>query len=567
MRLVIFSSVSPDALRHLLWRLELDLPEVTVAGVLYETARPPLPRAKRIRRFVKHLRNPAFLRYVGYRAASGVAAKAGRAFDAALRAIHGAPAEPNGAALSIGLLAEACRGRGVPFHVTADLHDAESLAFVREQRADLGLIYGTRILRPPLFTLPARGSVNIHKHKLPDYRGGGAAGLWELLDACPQQTVTVHRVVEEVDAGAVIGERSFPIEPLDTLESVQLKADVIGVDLIVDVLRDEARGACVERPQPLGGRLFRGCQPHDQHALHRRIRKSRARWRPSYTRPIVKRLLRLPLLPLMAFRNHQRRRSGRFPIIVLFHHLTSDRPKRMALPTAAFLRHVRFLKRHYRIASIDQAVDLLRSGRVDAPTVVLTLDDGYAENFVGLRAIAELEQVPFTICVCTQHVADRSALAHDVARGEHGFPSMGWDEARYLDRHGVTIASHTRTHFDCGQGDYSRLVEEIAGSRRDLEEGLGRRVEVFAFPKGMPQNIPPLANALALQHYPIVMSAACGPNLPPMQPPMELRRYAHPDSILELELQLQELLDPPVPPRPVHAGAALSAAASPPARG
>lgn len=239
----------------------------------------------------------------------------------------------------------------------------------------------------------------------------------------------------------------------------------------------------------------------------------------------------------------------------------------MGLPTAQFARHIRYLKKHYRIVSLEEAIARLRSGPIDAPTVVLTFDDGYAENFNGLRAVAELERVPVTVCVCTAHVAARSELAHDLARGERGFSSMGWDEVRYLDRHGVTIASHTRTHFDCGQGDYARLVEEIAGSKRDLEVALGREVMAFAFPKGMPQNIPPLANGLAMQHYPVVMSAACGPNVAPMQPPMEIRRYALPDSLLELELQLQELLDPPVPPRPIAGGLAVPSTAVRSARG
>ena len=566
MRVVVFSSVAPHVLRHLLWRLAIDLPDARVVGVLYETARPALPRAKRVQRFLRLLGDRQFIRYVGHRVVTAGTACAGRMLDAALRFVHAAPAEPNGPPLSVEALSEQAQADGISFHVTADVHDAASLAFVRELRADLGLIYGTRILKPALFTIPRRGSINIHKHKVPDYRGSGAPGIWELADGCAEQTVTVHRVVEEVDAGAVLGERSFPIEPLDTLESVQMKADVIGVDLIVDVLRDEALGRSVERPQPHGGRLYKGFAPHRQHALECQIRRSRPRWRPAYWRPLPKRLARLPLLMTAAIRNHRRRRARRFPVVVLFHHLTSDRPKRMALPTAEFARHVRFLKKHYRIVSLDRAVDMLRSGVVDAPTVVLTLDDGYAENFKGLRAIAELEQVPFTMCVCTTLVGSHGELPHDIARGEHGFPSMGWEEIRYLDRHGVAIASHTRTHFDCGQGDYAQLLDEIAGSKRDLAAQLGHPVNAFAFPKGMPENIPALANGLALQQYDVVMSAACGPNVPPMQPPMEIRRYGHPESLLELELQIQELLDPAVPPRPIPEGVGFPSTAVPSAR-
>lgn len=550
MKLVIYSSVSPAMLQHLLWRLEIDLPDVTVAGVLYETGRRPLATAKRARRVARLLRDPDFLVYAGYRAATAVSTCATRALDQTLRFIHAAPRDPNGRARSLEELIAAWRARGVQFHVTRDLHDGESLDFMHRLEPDLGLIYGTRILKPELFTIPRRGSINIHKHKVPDYRGSGAPGLWELRDGRTEQTVTVHRVVKEVDAGAILGERTFPIEPLDTLESVQLKADLVGVDLIVDTLRDEADGRVVERPQPAGGALYKGHQPHQKFAIERRIRAGRRRWRPVFTRSLPKRLARAVMLPLLAFRNHRRRRLARFPVIVLYHHLTCDREKRMGLPTAEFARHVRYLKKHYRIVSLQDAVALLASGDITAPTVVLTLDDGYMDNFTGLRAIAEVECVPVTLCVCTQHVTDRSELAHDVARGERGFPSMGWDEVRYLDRHGVTIASHTRTHFNCGTTDDAQLEREIAGSREELEKELGHQVELFAFPKGKPHNISPLACEIALRHYPVVMSAAGGPNFGPITLPAELRRYSHPDSLIELEMQLQGILDPSVAPRP-----------------
>jgi peptidoglycan/xylan/chitin deacetylase (PgdA/CDA1 family) len=223
----------------------------------------------------------------------------------------------------------------------------------------------------------------------------------------------------------------------------------------------------------------------------------------------------------------------------------------MGLPTDAMVRHVRYLKRHYRIVSLEQAVAMLERGTVDAPTVVLTFDDGYVENFGGLRAIVEAERVPVTLCVCTQHVTDGSEFAHDVARGERGFVAMSWDQVRYLDRHGVTIASHTRTHYDCGSTDHARLALEIAESRRELEAQLGHPVTAFAFPKGKPANVSALAYHLARQEYSIVMTAAGGANLPPQHPPIELRRFSHPDSLLELELQIQEILDRDVPPRPV----------------
>jgi methionyl-tRNA formyltransferase/peptidoglycan/xylan/chitin deacetylase (PgdA/CDA1 family) len=558
MRLVIYSSASAEALQHLLWRLETDVPDVEVAGVLFETGRPALARGRRLGRLLRLARHRDFLIYLASRARDKIRRSAETARDRVLRWIHAAPRHPNGPPLTLDALTSKWSSRGVRFHITPDLHDTASLAFVRALNPNIGLIYGTRILKPQLFTIPSGGSINIHKHKLPDYRGGGAPGLWEMRDGQSSMTVTVHRVVESVDAGAILGERTFPIEPLDTLESVGLKADLFSIDLLVDVLGDLALGRANERPQPAGGTVFKGYQPHQIAAVARRIGSSRPRWRPGFTRSLAKRLARTAALPCLALRNHRNRRRQRFPVTILFHHLTSDRPKMMGLPTAAFARHVRFLKTHYRIVSLHEAVALLESGVVAEPTVVLTFDDGYAENFSGLRAVAEVENVPVTICVCTQHVADRSELAHDIERGERHFPSLDWEQVRYLDRHRVTIASHTRTHFDCGTGDHACLLSEIAGSRADLEAALGHGIDVFAFPIGKPQNLPPAALRLALQHYSVVLSAAGGSNAGPVTLPAELRRHFHTDSLWELELQLQGILDPAVPCQKIAEGAEVT---------
>jgi peptidoglycan/xylan/chitin deacetylase (PgdA/CDA1 family) len=545
MRVVIFSSETPSRLDHLLWRLALDLPEITIAGVLYETPRPALPFAKRVRRAIGLLTDVHFVGFVFDQFLASVFRRLRTALDSGLRLLHAGPREPNGPALTLDRLVAKWTDRA-PFHVTNDIHGPASLDFARQVDADLGLIYATRILKPVLFGTPRRGSINIHKHKLPDYRGSGASGLWELRDNCDCQTVTVHRVVEAVDAGAIVGERTFRIEPFDTLQSIQLKADVIGADLIVDVLRDEHLGRVVERPQPPGGQLHKGWARHRIYWIERAICRARPRWRPGLSRPVGKLIARLLLLPAAAVRNWKWRRAKRFPIVVLFHHLTCDRPKFMAIPTAEFARHVRYLKRHYRIVSLQDAIGLLRQGDVAMPTVVLTFDDGYADNLLGLRAVAELERVPVTICVCTEHVSDRSELAHDIARGERGFRSMGWEDVLFLQRRGFTIASHTRTHFDCGHGDLRTLADEIAGSKRDLESVLGQPMEIFAFPKGRPANMSPLACELAVQHYPVVMSASGGANFGPMAPPIHLQRSFHPDTLLELELQVQQLLDVPL---------------------
>ena len=82
--------------------------------------------------------------------------------------------------------------------------------------------------------------------------------------------------------------------------------------------------------------------------------------------------------------------------------LIADRECLLGMPTENFVRQVRYLKEHYRIASLPEALAMLEQGEVEQPTVVLTFDDGYAENFLSLRAVAEAEDVPVAVFVCTR---------------------------------------------------------------------------------------------------------------------------------------------------------------------
>src|SRR5215472_13990218 len=73
-RICIFTSAwTPSRdLRHFLWRLSTDLPEVEVAGILYETQRPPLwqcQKASWLEIQLRHLSNPHFIRYGMHRTA------------------------------------------------------------------------------------------------------------------------------------------------------------------------------------------------------------------------------------------------------------------------------------------------------------------------------------------------------------------------------------------------------------------------------------------------------------------------------------------------------------------
>ena len=135
----------------------------------------------------------------------------------------------------------------------------------------------------------------------------------------------------------------------------------------------------------------------------------------------------------VTLRNWQRRRREDYPVMILYHHLVSDRPHRFGVSTAYFLRQVNYLLRHYRVVSLSEAVELVRKGGVKAPTVAVTFDDGYADNFVNLRAVTEETGLPIGYFISTEHISNGREFAHDQSFYEHGFPPNTWEQIEFSE--------------------------------------------------------------------------------------------------------------------------------------
>jgi peptidoglycan/xylan/chitin deacetylase (PgdA/CDA1 family) len=65
---------------------------------------------------------------------------------------------------------------------------------------------------------------------------------------------------------------------------------------------------------------------------------------------------------------------------------------------------------------------------------------------------------------------------------------MDWDEARELVRHGVTVGSHSLDHAILANETPATQQENLAESRRQLEEQLDVPVDLFAYPNGSPSD-------------------------------------------------------------------------------
>ncbi|MBI3438614.1 MAG: phosphoribosylglycinamide formyltransferase [Proteobacteria bacterium] len=101
-----------------------------------------------------------------------------------------------------------------------ELFEREIDAALRTHKIDIVALAGfMRVLTPFFVRAWAGRLVNIHPSLLPKYPGMNThARALEAGDA--EHGATVHLVVEEVDAGDILGQSSMPIEPDDTPETL-----------------------------------------------------------------------------------------------------------------------------------------------------------------------------------------------------------------------------------------------------------------------------------------------------------------------------------------------------------
>jgi len=140
---------------------------------------------------------------------------------------------------------------------------------------------------------------------------------------------------------------------------------------------------------------------------------------------------------------------------------------------AAFREQMTYLAvNKFNVISLGTLTEALAGrGNVPARSVVITFDDGWLDQYTNALPILRANHYTATFFV----------ISRQVGRGPK---YMSLDEVKTLQREGMTIASHSRTHANLINASDAQLRDEIVGSREDLQKMLGVAPDLFAYPYG-----------------------------------------------------------------------------------
>lgn len=164
-------------------------------------------------------------------------------------------------------------------------------------------------------------------------------------------------------------------------------------------------------------------------------------------------------------------------VALMYHHIGTIDPSNgqyaFTITPQQFEKQLLFLKQHgYTPVAEKDVVHTVKTGQTQIKKpVLLTFDDGHADNYTALFPLVKKYQVPVLIFLITDKI------------GTDGY--LTWDQIHEMYRSGfVTFGSHSCSHRRLRSLSNEEIVQEVTQSKRILEEKLNTQIYSFCYPFG-----------------------------------------------------------------------------------
>ncbi|MEZ4869897.1 MAG: formyltransferase family protein [Caldilineaceae bacterium] len=144
---------------------------------------------------------------------------------------------------------DVARRHAVPLYQPAKINAADFVTTLRNEiRPDLLIsVAASQILKARVLATPPLGCINLHSAPLPRYQGM-MPNFWTMLHDEPQAAVTIHYMVEKLDAGDIIVQRPVPIHPQDSLHKLMIRSKQVGVEALLEAVAQIEQGTVQRKP-------------------------------------------------------------------------------------------------------------------------------------------------------------------------------------------------------------------------------------------------------------------------------------------------------------------------------
>lgn len=128
------------------------------------------------------------------------------------------------------------------------MKDETFVAQLQSLNADVFVVVAFRMLPKVVYSMPPKGTFNVHASLLPQYRGA-APIQWAVINGETETGVTTFLLDEHTDTGAILRQSAVEITREDTAGTLHDKLMYAGADIAVETLRDLESGNYTPLPQ------------------------------------------------------------------------------------------------------------------------------------------------------------------------------------------------------------------------------------------------------------------------------------------------------------------------------
>ncbi len=173
--------------------------------------------------------------------------------------------------------------------------------------------------------------------------------------------------------------------------------------------------------------------------------------------------------------------------IILMYHNIDKPPQDVQTPNLyvsprMFRFQMRYLKAAgFKVVSLQNMLESVSQGQAGANLAALTFDDGFADFYINAYPVLKHYNYPSIVYVVTGLVGKDNKWDPEK---EVQKPLMDWKTVAEMSRNGVQFGSHSRSHPQLTKLSGDALRDELVGSKKELEDRLGRPIDHFCYPYG-----------------------------------------------------------------------------------
>lgn len=135
-----------------------------------------------------------------------------------------------------------------------NLKDVDFIEELQNLEADLFVVVAFRMLPTQVWSIPPKGTINLHGSLLPDYRGAAPINR-AIMNGEKETGLTTFFINENIDTGAIIDNVVCSIGADETAGQLHDKMMEIGAVLLQKTVEQIEKGKVVSKPQPESSEL------------------------------------------------------------------------------------------------------------------------------------------------------------------------------------------------------------------------------------------------------------------------------------------------------------------------